>query len=278
MGARLGWALLVMALSALGSASVSGQEFAVSTRVRDMSPLKPGEKSLRKPGDEVARSETLFHAGKVYDFLDGEITIFEPAQERFIFISHSRKIVAILPFADIESRVSRLEQLAANRKQTLAEGDAKSRERAGPIEFQLHPVFQPSFDAAARHLKLSSAFLTYDVKCEEKSPEIVATYLRYADWAARLNLVTQGQILPNPRLALNAALKERRVLPVKVELQSHQTNPLHLQADHRFEWKLTTHDRQQIYFWEQQLRDSKLQRVTFDRFQQATQTKLMADR
>ncbi|MGH7199902.1 MAG: hypothetical protein ACREJB_04815, partial [Planctomycetaceae bacterium] len=61
----------------LSAVPLAAQEFRIYTRVYDASTT--GEEPA-----VVTRSLSLFHAGKVYDYIDtlGEVTVFEPAQDR----------------------------------------------------------------------------------------------------------------------------------------------------------------------------------------------------
>src|SRR5207253_3265350 len=54
-------------------------------------------------------------------------------------------------------------------------------------------------------------------------------------WTARLNFLRHPQALcPEPRLALNEALRMRQMLPHNVTLHTSLKSGLHLRANHRF--------------------------------------------
>lgn len=274
MNARVGLVCLVAALVGVGASAAPAQEFAVTTRLYNDGPPRKTEGDSKGPPPElVGSSYTLFHAGKVYDHLDrvGEMTILEPAHQRFLIVSRTRMIATTLTFAQIETFIFRGEQQAQQiLKDAAAEG--KRRDLLGPIEFQLRPVFQQEYKGERRELKLSSPDFAYTVQCHEKiAPEFVEAYLRYADWTARLNYALQGQVLPGPRVAVNAALRERHLLPLQVALaiRSGQKHELRLRAVHRFEWSFTSSDRQKIRFWEDLLKDPLLKHVPFEEFQHA---------
>jgi hypothetical protein len=254
-------------LAGIAARSAPAQDFSVTTRLFDVSSREP---------QLLGNSSTLFHAGKVYDHLDriGEMIVFDPAQQRFILASNTKMIRTTLRFAEIENSIYHGEQTAAKRVQQLKlENDPKRRGALGPIEFQLHPAFQQQYDPAARRLKLSSSEFSYQISCDDKiDAPLVDAYLRYADWMARLNYVLQAQMLPAPRIAVNTILHERGLLPYRVELHSGQPstkNQMHLRAEHRFEWKLSTKDRETIYYWEELLQDPNLKHVTPQQFQTA---------
>ena len=270
-------------LTACCAATAAGQEFSVTTKVFDDSPPRKGD-PRRKQGEEISSSSTLFHAGKVYDHLAraDEMTIFEPAHQRFIFISEKRRIAATLTLAEIDNYVHNFEKVALeNIRQSQTKNDSKSRERAASGQFQLNPAFKQTFDPKRNRLQLLSDHLTYNVSCADETtviPEAIESYLRFADAIARLNCVTNGHILPAPRVALNTALRQRRLLPVNVVLQSHSGNLLHLRAEHKFEWQLTTRDRDVIVFWEQLLKDPDLKQMPFDDYQRATLSQSLSRR
>jgi hypothetical protein len=104
----------------------------------------------------------------------------------------------------------------------------------------LNPKFQESYDEKSHVLRMTSPFLTYEIKCAtDATPAHIEAYLAYTDWAARLKCVTQPQsMLPEPRLAVNEALRRRQLLPIKVTLQTDQQNGLNVQAEHKFSWTL----------------------------------------
>ena len=257
-------------LSAMLSRPVAGQEFRVYTRVAQAA---PGEKAVdsRVP---LARSTTLFHAGKAYDYLDssGEITVFEPTHGKFWLVSPARKERTTVTFSEIETR---LHQASARAERFLIEeragGNGDSAAVVALVETQLRPNLHESLSADGKTLKLESPVMTYQVALS-KSPDtaMVGAYSRYLDWTARLNFVLYPRATPPaPRLLLNAALVRHSSFPMTVRLEIHQQTPLILEATHQFEWKLSSTDRRQIQQWEQALVDPTYKVVTFDGFRRA---------
>jgi len=225
-----------------------------------------------------SHSVTLFHAGKVYDYIDeiGEVTIFEPAHSRFTLLDTNRKMATTVEFDEIkhllkiarretEEHVVRLEK----------NGSPNSLKVAGPLRFQLNPRFNEHFDATKKQLTLSSRYLRYQARCAEvNSPEIVDVYLRYADWICKLNYVLHPHLLlPEPRLALNASLLRKRLIPVEVDLRAEFENPLHLRAEHRFHWELNRTDRSVITRFETMLKKKTTRRLTFQEYQRVLWTR-----
>ena len=192
------------------------------------------------------------------------MTIFEPAQERFVIVDDSRKLVTVLSFDHIENH---LFQAVKKTEQYIAELEAqhteKAKQLAGLLRFQLNPVFKTAFDEKQNRLKLSSPFVSYEVKCNRHDSEkVLIDYLDYADWAARLNYLLNDKAMPpGPRLTLNDILRRRKFLPVEVLLHTSDENGLHLRAEHRFTWNLDAHDRTMIAYWEKLLASGTLKEV-----------------
>lgn len=261
-----GWlaSLLVASVTA-----ANAQEMRIYTTVRNLA--APGESAERAP--VIARSLTLFHAGKVYDYVDSakEVTVFEPSHHRFTLLNERRRTVAEVSQDEIRQFLGLVEQEGWKRLEAEQERSGTSQLRSlGWLKFQLNPEFQVSFDPAKSTLTLLDRSGRY--KAEGQAPPskgVVESYLRFADAAAELNSVLHPQApLPNPRLQLNEELLKRQLLPVSVELEATLDRPLHLQARHEWTWKFQSTDRQLISGWDKQLNDASLRRITFRQYQQ----------
>jgi hypothetical protein len=230
----------------------TAQDFHVDTQIYDLkAPAKAG-----KP-QSVGAAESLFHAGKVYDHNRGvnEMTIYEPAQERFVIVDTTRNLKTAISFSEITDHL--IEDRAS--AQTYV-ADAEKRglppDRVAFIKFQLKPDFQVKFTPHAQSPKLvmTSPLAEYHVECAaEGSREILQAYLEYADWAARLSFITRRQsMLPDVRLAVNEELRRRNLLPVKVTLITHTQVPkeIHYRAEHKFGWELNGYDKSTISHWD----------------------------
>lgn len=272
-----GLAGIVLLLACAGGAPA--QDFRVYTRIFD---ARPGvESSQKKDSQPKARSTSLFHAGKVYDCLDtpNQVTIFQPAHERFVVVDGPRRLATLIPFEYIENRLYQSRKSAEKKLTELqARASPQAAQLVGRIQFQLVPAFREKY--AEPVLTLSSPFLTYQVKCAANdSRELIDAYLNYTDWAARLNyLVNQQALLPAPRLALDDALRRRQLLPVEVTFHSDQKNGLHLRAEHRFDWNLDSHDLKVIHHWETLLQGRDLKQVSPEVFFEPAGEKVSARR
>lgn len=262
-----GFGLLVVCTM---SSSLFAQQFSVVTKVvqplRDAAPGEPQE-------EVVARSLTIFHAGKVYDYLPavGEVTVFEPAHKRFIIFNGRKMIATTVSFDQIQQLLDAArDETNSYVKRLEKRGGADARSVVGPLKFQLDPDFAEQFVKTSKHLKLDSPQYSYQVDCgTAQLPEATEEYLEYTDWAARLNYVLHPRSqFPNPRLELNRSLRRRKLIPLRVQVNVAFDQPWILEAQHRFVWGFDSQERQHIQHWESKINDSDLKRVSFREYQQ----------
>jgi len=221
--------------------------------------------------ESVGRSLTLFHAGKVYDYMEdaGELVVFESAAKRFVIVNGNYTGTRI-EFEELNQfmKVARVET-----ESYLREVGQKPASEAGPLvdwlRFQLDPGFEENADSKDL-LTLKSPVMAYKIETAA-APEAncLEQYLVYADGAAQLNfLLHPGATFPAPRLAVNQALRRGGQLPVSVELVSHAGKPVTLRAKHVYQWKLETSDKQHIHQWERMLTSKQVRWVGFHEYQQ----------
>lgn len=226
--------------------------------------------------ETVGRSLTLFHAGKVYDFMEdaGELVVLDQRAGSFVILNGNYTATRVefdelnqfLKVADSET-TSYIAELAQQ-----AEGS--TRQAQGWLQFQLKPQFQDETGSGSV-IKLSSPLMRYDVATSPApDPQLVQQYLSYADWAARLNFVLHpGSTFPAPRLALNQALRQKDVLPLSVTLTNKSAAPITLRAEHKYQWQLQQAEKAHIHKWERLLESKQLRWVSFHEYQQ----RLLAD-
>lgn len=220
----------------------------------------------------ISHSLTLFHAGRVYNYIDqvGEVVIFEPAHHRFIILGNDFTATEV-PFSELNHFLETARKEAAQYIGELeARNNPDSDKLAAALRFQLNPEFLKSSHENAKRLSLQGSSLTYHVEtAEAESPELVRQYLNYADWAARLNYVLHPHsAYPAGRLQLNAELRERGRLPTRVELTMHLQQTVRLRAAHQYDWKLQSVDRKHISHWERTLQSNRVRWMTFHEYQQ----------
>ena len=274
------WSMAVFCLLlSCAAGPASAQDFSIYTRLYDLRPAPGSSESNRDDRGRLAgETFSIFHAGKVYDYLPqiDELTIFEPAHERFLIIINSRKIAATLAFNEIENVLFRAAKAAEHR---LTAPDRPDEKMARATRFLLNPTFDQTFAARTNTLHLKSPYLSYQATCASaESPEHVDAYLQYANWTSRLNFVLHPKsLLPGPRIALNSVLQEKRLIPVEVELTSDVGSGLHLKAVHRYQWRLEAQDRRRIAYWDSLLTQPDLKRMKYEEFQRVLREQLRAD-
>jgi hypothetical protein len=257
--------LLLLLAPLMLPGSASAQDFKVATRI-----LQRGGGDGR--WTEVGHSLTLFHAGKVYDYMQqiGEVVVHEPAENQFVILSFNGNDQATtLHFSQLKQflKVARTE--TESHLQRLArEGDSTARRRQA-LQFQLEPTFEQSFDPARKTLTLISPLMRYEVATEQVDrPQVARQYLQYADWAARMNYVLHsGSLYPSARLQVNRALAERDLVPTEVRLLLDGDLPLHIKAEHKFEWTLGSIDKSMIRKCEQARTAQSTRWVNFQQYQ-----------
>ncbi len=247
--------------------AAEAQDFRIYTSVSD-------ESNPQVKPTVVARSLTMFRAGKVYDYMDqlGELVVFEPAQQRFVVMNGSQGLKTEVSFPLLNQHLSVSETKA---KELLAipagQPDALSAADAAFLKFQLDPKFQLSAKTDENLLTLSSPQLTYQVKYSTNvSNETLNLYYQYIDWTAKLNRILHPQAMfPQPRLAVNQILKSRQCMPMTVTLRMSHPQAMQLKADHQIQWELDEHSRSWINDWENLLKDPQVKFVPLVDYQKA---------
>lgn len=230
----------------------------------------------------LSHSLTLFHAGKVYDYMEdvGEVVVLDLQQNRFVLIGASPR-GTIIPFEELQQFL-RSANFEANRylEELESKGDRLASEHAAAIRFQLTPTFKETFQPETRRLKLTGDFLSYDVQTlVPPNDACVENYLAYADWASKLNCILHPRsTFPEPRQHLNARLREKKLLPVHVDLKVKVDSELHLQAEHKFAWELESVDKRLINKWEKIITSPQTPWISFPQYQQDLYTKKTASR
>ena len=226
----------------------------------------------------VSHSLTIFHAGKVYDHVEeaGEVVVLEPVHDRFV-IMNANYLAARVEFSELQ-QLLKVAQFEAEKylQEMSVKTDRRSRSLAAALEFQLQPAFKEHFEPTLNRLQLTAPTLDYDVKTARlETPQLVAQYLTYADWAARFNYVLHpSAMFPSPRLELNARLREKALVPTQVNVRSRADKEVHLRAEHRFDFKLQSSDKALINKWERLFESDQVRWVSLHEYQQQTYAKL----
>ena len=255
--------VLVLVLSCCGSGLLHAQEMRVRTTISRME-----DEGQWRP---FAYSLTLFHAGKVYDYMEdvGEVVIYEPMNDRFILLDGNYR-VAELTITELNQFLKSSEAESQKYLEKLAQdGSDQARKEVDTLKFSLHPKFDERFDAKDQRLRMSSDQMDYVVKTgSTPNPEQAMKYLAYADWAARLNHILHPKaMLPEPRLVVNSTLRNRKRIPLTVDLRMRNEGGLRLQAEHQFSWELQAIDKRHITQWENRISSKEAVKVSFRDYQ-----------
>ncbi len=255
---------------ALPVGSAFGQEFRVFTKVYASG--VPGEV------EPVSTSTTMFHAGRVYDYLSpaGELVVLDLANRQVTLLDTGRRVSTTVDFDEIMHLLKRSREEATAYLSEL-EQEPGGRESASLLRFHLSPKFEEVYDTKERRLTLAADRMVYRVSCSEvEEPAHLDAYLKYADWIARLNHVVHPHSpYPEARIRLDEALRKHGRIPTQVELELRPPgeSPRTLRAVHRIHWDLNATDRRKIHYWSSLLRDEEATRkVGFREYQEAMLT------
>ncbi|MEZ6132734.1 MAG: hypothetical protein R3C59_29045 [Planctomycetaceae bacterium] len=222
----------------------------------------------------VASSLTLFHAGRVYDYVEatGEVVIFEPVQKRFTVLNLERGVYTVILFNELNRLLNARGPKTEEYIQELKAQSSSDAERvARMLTFQLNPTFETNFEERIGLLTLSSESWKYAVSTREwEDIEQLERYLAYTDWMSRLNYILHpSAMFPEPRLALNQELRKlNNRIPVVVHLDLRPDQRLILRAEHQFVRNLTDADRALVNRWNEALKGTGLKEVPFRNYQQ----------
>ena len=212
MNAQASWRVLAAALTgallAAGQYGWAAEDFRIENRV-----FVGSEKDPR------SQSTTIFYGGRVYDYLlqPAEVTVFDRDGGRLVLLDTTRRVKTELTTTAIASLTERLKRWAQS--------------RADPLwRFLAEPKFEEQSDEPSGELLLSSPWLTYRVKAVDGgNEEMSRSYREFCDWYCQLNtLINPGSRPPFARMMLNAALDQRRQLPVEVQLTIRPKGPKEL--------------------------------------------------
>ena len=261
-------AVLPLCLSPAFASPLAAQDFRVFTTVSDLSGAEPVE---------LSRSLTLFHAGQAWDHVveAGRVVRFDPAAAEFVILDTRRDLACTVKLEEL-SRA-----LTVGRRETekyvaelAADPAPRSRAQAAALAFQLTPAYETAADDAAARLTFAGGPMSYAVRhAAPGRPSIAAAYSDYADWTAKLNYALGPGPFPNARRPVQEALRERGVVPQRVERTEAGAPgdpPRRLAAEHSFQEELDPRDRELISAWRAKLASPKTRTVTFREYQRRT--------
>ncbi|HET6325088.1 MAG TPA: hypothetical protein VFG04_10335 [Planctomycetaceae bacterium] len=256
----------LLLLGSLFSVRATAQDFHVETTLFAVGRSEP---------KELMRSITLFHAGKTYDFIPdlGELIIFDPSHGQFALISTRQRKLTEVHIDEINRMLGIARQTLNDRLQRIQADPKADQNVVEQILFQFNPQFDKQViqTSSGPEVDLRSKFFNYQVLgATTPTPTHVFAYLNYADWICRLNYVLNpGGILPDQRLALDAALREANLVPIQVNFNFTSGEAPSIKAMHRIYWELNDRDRELVRQWDSLQTQGSLKRVTFLDYQRA---------
>ncbi len=244
----------------LFAATAAAQDFRVETRVYEGEATEPARTSV-----------TLFHEGRVYDFLDNpdEIRVFTstPGGEagKFVLLDSQRQLRSEIPTREIVDFMEALRRWARQ-----PQDDPLSSFAADP---RFDEAFEPNSTGKHSKLTLTSDVIIYRLQTvPAKDADRLGAFHQFSDWSAQLNVVLNvGSTLPFPRLAATKAMLNRAVVPTEITFSIAAHKPQRpqevvMRATHDIRWRLSQQDRERIEKVHKQLVNFHL--VSYDRYRQ----------
>ena len=222
----------------------------------------------------ISSSVTLFHNGRVYDYIESadEVTRFDRAAGRFTILNMARSLKTTVALDQIRHLLDSRRQESERYLSELARtGQPHANQTARNLRFQLDPTFHSAMDSTTGQMKLTSPSWKYLVATHEwPDGDQVSDYLEYADWIAKLNYVLHPTTLfPEPRIALNARLRQESIrMPTRVTLDLRPDEPLVLRAEYKFILQLDPLDRNMVRTWETAAGGNGMRSLSFRRYQE----------
>lgn len=258
--------LVVLGLLIASSSWAKAQDFRIYTRVFDES-----QATDQQQAPVIGRSLSIYHAGRVYDYMDEphELVILDTIHERFLIISLKHQKSTTVEFAQLNQfmRVATKEaESLLTEFQQLAQPDSLAQAKL--LQFQLQPNFETLYEAEKLELRCESPLMNYVVQGVKADPVALKRYIKYADATAQLNSILHPNAsMPAPRILLNSKLQEHNLLPTRVSLTMSLNPPAKLRAEHSIRWSLDAADRDRIAAWESHLRSPHIEHLSFHDYQ-----------
>lgn len=248
----------------------SAQDYRIYTSVS----LRDSSTPADQPADVIGRSLTIWHAGKVYDYMDGvgEVVIHDPLQTRFTILNGTHNLGCTVDFSELRHY---LKTARAKVKEIMTEeaekGDSNSERTIARMAFLLAPEFTIQFDEKNHRVVCDSPQMCYEVQCmEAPNADVAENFRNYADRAAQLNFVLHEQsLMPEARMQVNTAVAEKGWIPTRVQLSLKDSQDTKLIAEHKIQWELGSADRTRLLEWRRLQNDSETKFVSFQEYQRS---------
>lgn len=247
--------------------TTSAQDYRVYTRVWLQEQAQPEQKP-----ELIGRSLTIWHAGKVYDYMDsiGELVVFDHQQQRYTIVSGPHSTACTVDYGELRQYLKVARTQAREYMSELIDSNRPDATRSiEKIKFQLDPKFEFRYSESPLRVVCDAPQLQYDVLAiQAPNSDIAQAFQQYADSAAQLNFVLHGQsLLPDARMQVNNALVQKEWIPVQVSLSLKDHRETVLRAEHAIQWELGPSDRTRLMEWKKLLQDGELRFVSFQEYQ-----------
>lgn len=242
---------LLPALLLSAEAPAWGGDFRVDTKIYQGDAAEP-----------VAHNLTLFHAGRVYDFVlvddqETSITIYDPRNSQFVLLLPERSVKTVIDAGELLKFTSFFKVRGSNSEDPL-------------VKFCSVPEFTEVFDESTLEVTLTGDRMSYRVRgLEPPESSVLQEYRQFNDWFTRLNSARPGAMPPFARLELNKATANKQIIPVMVERTIHPRNrltgrPEVVRSEHTNTWRLLDSDLQRIQRAGENL--ARYREVRFDQY------------
>ncbi len=152
-------------------------------------------------------STTIFHDGKVYDFIEenGEITVFDPSVGLFLLLDPTRRLQTRIPTEEVESMTRQLREVLHNHPDPY-------------IQFVSQPTFEETFDQQTGVMTFESTWISYSMETRYiEDRDIAEKYQKFSKWYCLLNMrLNPAATTLFARLAVNRTLGAHRRFPQRV--------------------------------------------------------------
>jgi hypothetical protein len=163
--------------------------------------------SLEGNGTPEVKSTTIFHDGKVYDFIEenGEITVFNPTEGFFLLLDPSRRLQTKIATEEVRSMTRQLQTVLQKHPDPF-------------VQFLSRPIFEEAFDQQTGWMTFDSSWISYHMETRYiEDRQIAERYQQFAKWYCLLNIRLDPRATSLfARLAVNQTLEAHRRFPQKV--------------------------------------------------------------
>jgi hypothetical protein len=199
---------------------------------------------IGKEKKPVVENLTLFADGQVYDFLlsgSKEITIYDPARGQLKLLDTEQKIRSTIS-------TQLLLEIVEAKEGAIAKGeDAYLRTIIKPKFETKVEDFEENGESRVRITLTSKEIIYKVVGVRPEHPQAAHAFRQFGDFFSRFNFVRPGGFPPGSRLALDAALAERGLVPIEIERTDVTPGKkLELRSRHLINYILSKQDHQKI--------------------------------